>query len=425
MPSKDLGAQNLSDDILPGDFQDASCTSRSDSTKMKVLATFLSVLALCWAQEKDELTVASNNFGLRMFPLLPSSPETNIFFSPCSLLIAMGMAYAGARGETQKELYEHLGYSNAGLAEGQVLDAYARQTRKYQSAQSNTTVDVANAAAIHLRLSLLDDYENALRNAFNADLQKVDFVDGGQAAIDTINKWVKEKTHNKIEALFSEPLDPLTRFVLLNAMYFKGTWKTEFDQKRTEKRPFLNGGVTPAEVDTMVGKIRIRHNSFENLGVDVAELPYRGGDYSMVILLPREKTGVEALKRNLTAAQLETLVDQLVERDVDVSLPRFKMETMYSLKEILQQMGIKKIFEGADLSGITGDKSLEVSAVVQKAVVEVNEEGTEAAVVSGVIGATRVALSPSFNFIVDHPFLFFIRNTHANAVLFAGQVNKL
>ncbi|CAN8033020.1 unnamed protein product [Ixodes persulcatus] len=289
---------------------------------MKVLATFLSVLALCWAQEKDELTVASNNFGLRMFPLLPSSPETNIFFSPCSLLIAMGMAYAGARGETQKELYEHLGYSNAGLAEGQVLDAYARQTRKYQSAQSNTTVDVANAAAIHLRLSLLDDYENALRNAFNADLQKVNFVDGGQAAIDTINKWVKEKTHNKIEALFSEPLDPLTRFVLLNAMYFKGTWKTEFDQKRTEKRPFLNGGVTPAEVDTMVGKIRIRHNSFENLGVDVAELPYRGGDYSMVILLPREKTGVVALKRNLTAAQLETLVDQLVERDVDVSLPR-------------------------------------------------------------------------------------------------------
>lgn len=104
---------------------------------------------------------------------------------------------------------------------------------------------------------------------------------------------------------------------------------------------------------------------------------------------------------------------------------RFKLETMYSLKEILQQMGIKKIFDGADLSGITGDKSLEVSAVVQKAVVEVNEEGTEAAVVSGVIGATRVASFPSFNFIVDHPFLFFIRNTHANAILFAGQVNHL
>ncbi|CAN7936936.1 unnamed protein product [Ixodes hexagonus] len=454
---------------------------------MEVLVPFLSLLALCCAEDDAKLTAASNNFGLRLFPLLPSSPDENVFFSPYSLSIAMGMAYAGARADTEQELYEKLGYANAGLTKEQVLPAFASQTQKHKSAQSNTTVDVANSAALHLRLPLLDEYENALRNTFNAELQKVDFEEAGQAAIDVINHWVKEKTHDKIEKLFSEPLSPLTRFVLLNAIYFKGAWETEFEKRRTEKKPFWNGGVTQAEVDTMFGHIRIRHNSFPDLGVDVAELPYRGGDYSMVILLPQQNTGVEALKTNLTAHQLNTLLDELVERPVDVSLPsletymeryaerllglrpvsdaaiiaensaipvalrlkshasfsffnacfeatglptnftsyRFKLETQYSLKDTLHKMGITRIFDEADLSGITGDTSLRVSDVVQKAVVEVNEEGTVAAVVTGVIGGFRLSLVPNFEFKVDHPFVFFIRNRHTGAILFGGQVNHL
>ncbi|XP_029826754.3 intracellular coagulation inhibitor 2 [Ixodes scapularis] len=393
---------------------------------MKVITAFLSVFVLCSAEDDDKLTVASNDLGMRLLPLLPSSPEENIFFSPYSLSIAMGMAYAGAGGETRQELHENLGYSRAGLPEEQVLDAYARQTQRHLSDPSNTTVDVANTAAIHLGLPLLNEYEAILRNSFNADLQKVDFVENGQGAVDVINSWVKDKTHNKIESLFSEPLDPLTRFVLLNAMYFKGTWKTEFQKRRTGQRSFFNGGVTQAQVDTMIGKIRIRHNSFNDMSVDVAELPYRGGDYSMVILLPQEKTGVEALKMNLTAGILKTILDRLVQRDVTVFLPKFKFESKYSLKEILQNMGIRRIFGGgADLSGISGDTSLHVFDVVQKAVVEVNEEGTEAAVVSAVIGGLRSGSFSGFEFEVDHPFLFFIRDTRSNAILFVGQVNHL
>ncbi|KAG0425638.1 hypothetical protein HPB47_027191 [Ixodes persulcatus] len=393
---------------------------------MKVITAFLSVFVLCSAEDDDKLTVASNDLGMRLLPLLPSSPEENIFFSPYSLSIAMGMAYAGSGGETRQELHENLGYSRAGLPEEQVLEAYARQTQRHLSDPSNTTVDVANTAAIHLALPLLNEYETILRNSFNADLQKVDFVENGQGAVDVINSWVKDKTHNKIESLFSEPLDPLTRFVLLNAMYFKGTWKTEFQKRRTGQRSFFNGGVTEAQVDTMIGKIRVRHNSFNDVGVDVAELPYRGGDYSMVILLPQEKTGVEALKMNLTAGLLKTILDRLVQRDVTVFLPKFKFESQYSLKENLQNMGIRRIFGGgADLSGISGDTSLEVYDVVQKAVVEVNEEGTEAAVVSAVIGGLRSGSFDSFEFRVDHPFLFFIRDTRTNAILFVGQVNHL
>ncbi|CAN7936938.1 unnamed protein product [Ixodes hexagonus] len=289
---------------------------------MKVIVTLLSVVVLCMAEGDDKLTVASNNFGLRLFLLLPSSPEENVFFSPYSLSIAMGMAYAGARTDTQQELYEKLGYANASLSKDQVLAAFASQTQKHQSVQSNTTLDVANGAAIHIRLSLLDEYENVLRNSFNAELQKVDFVDGGQAAIDVINSWVKQKTHNKIDSLFSDPLDPLTRLVLLNAIYFKGTWETQFDKGRTEKKPFFNGGVTQTEVDTMNGKIHIRHNTFDNLGLDVAELSYRGGDYSMVILLPQHYSDLEALKGNLTVDLFKTLVDRMEEREVEVFLPK-------------------------------------------------------------------------------------------------------
>ncbi|CAN7936935.1 unnamed protein product [Ixodes hexagonus] len=392
---------------------------------MKVLAVFLTALAVCWAEDDAKLTAASNDLGFRLFPLLPSSPDKNVFFSPYSLSIAMGMAYAGARAETQDELYEKMGFANAGLSKEQVLPAFASQTQRHESAQSNTTVDVANSAAIDLSLSLLNEYEDILRNNFKAELQKVDFQEAGQAAIDVINHWVKENTHEKIEKLFDEPLSSATRFVLLNAIYFKGAWETEFAKSRTEKRPFLNGGVTEAQVDTMYGHIPIRHKSFPNLGLDVAELPYRGGDYSMVILLPKQNTGVEALKGNLTIDQLRNLLDHLEEREVDVFLPRFKLETKYSLKDILPKLGITRIFDGADLSGISGDTSLKVSDVVQKAVVEVNEEGTVAAVVSGVIGVIRASVVPNYEFRVDHPFFFFIRNRHTREVLFGGQVNHL
>ncbi|CAN7936931.1 unnamed protein product [Ixodes hexagonus] len=393
---------------------------------MRHLVTFLSVLVLSSAGDEDKLTLANNRFCFELLQSLTVTPDANMFFSPYSVSTAMGMVYVGARGETQRELFEGLGYSVTGLAHEQVLAAYGLHTSRLQSSEPNSTLKVANGAAIDERLSIEESYENLLTRSFKADLHKVDFLHGPQATVNLINEWVKEKTNDKIENLFNQQLSRTTRLVLLNAIYFKGAWDRPFPPGLTSKQEFFNRGETRTEVDTMVGSLTVGYHVSDHLQVAVVDLPYVGNDFSMTILLPVEKNGVERLRGNLTADVFQSLVSELRGRHVDVFLPKFKLETKYNLNEPLKILGIRRIFGGGtDLSGINGDTNLVVDFVVHKAVIEVNEEGSEAA---GVTGAGLIPLSagplpPTFR--VDHPFLFFIRNTRAGDILFAGQVNKL
>uniref|UniRef100_A0A4D5RN74 Putative serpin n=1 Tax=Ixodes scapularis TaxID=6945 RepID=A0A4D5RN74_IXOSC len=393
---------------------------------MKTLIVLMCSLVVVWARYENEMRLANNRFAVDLLRGLPSSPEKNIFFSPYSISTAMGMVFAGAEGETRKDLYDGFGYLRSGLKEDWVLQAYADHAKQLQVGQSQSTFDVANAAAIHEHLALLSTYENTLDSTFHAQLLKVDFVNGGPAAVDEINRWVKQKTHGKIDKLFDGALDPLTRLVLLNAIFFKGAWSTKFDESATTKKQFLNGGTTPTQVDTMTNRIRIGYKPFPQCRLEVVELPYAGGNYSMVILLPRGSEGIEGFKHNLTEHLLQDFIGHVEPREVTVSLPKFKLETEYSLKDNLKNLGITEMFSAqADLSGITSDADLTVSDVVHKAVVEVNEEGTEAAAASGVVAVNRLIGVPSLEFNVNQPFLFFIRNTQTQDFLFAGQVNHL
>lgn len=400
-------------------------TAESFQAIMKPLVSLLFLLVCCGAQGNEKLSLANNQFGLQLLNTLPSPPEENVFFSPYSISTAMGMAYAGAKGKTQEELSEQLGYTAAGLSEDDVFNAFSGHTKWLKSMRSNSTLYAANAAVLHDKVGLRYTFQRTLEHAFNADLLKVDFVNERKEAVDRINAWVKDNTNSKIRTLFKRPLESETRLVLLNAIYFKGSWNMGFDRNKTEKKEFLNGGVTPTKVDTMEGSVEIGHRFFRDLQIDVADFPYLGGDYSMTVILPWRNDGVEEIKKNLTLELFQKLVSGLRERKVYVYLPKFKLETEYSLKEPLQNLGIKRIFSAAaDLSGVTNDNDLVVSAVVHKAVVEVNEEGSEAAAVSSVVAVTRLG-SQAFEFNVDHPFLFFIRNTLTNDILFAGQVNNL
>ncbi|CAN8033017.1 unnamed protein product, partial [Ixodes persulcatus] len=354
--------------------------------------------------------------------------KTNILFSPYSVSTAMGMIYVGARGETQRELY-HAAHTKDGADGGdsdRVLQAYADHAEQLQVGQSQSTFDVANAVAIQERLSLLSAYESTLDSTFHAQLLKVDFVNGGQAAINEINRWVKQKTDDKIDKPFDGPLDPDTRLVLLNAIVSKGVWSTKFDKSATTKNKFLNGGTTLTQVDTMTKSIRIGCKPFPTIRLEVAELPYAGGNYNMVILLPRGNEGIEGFKHSLAETYLQDIIGHVEPRKVTVSLPKFKLEAEYSLKDNLNNLGITEMFSAqADLSGITSDADLTVSDVVHKAVVEVNEEGTEAAAATGVVAVNRLSGVPSLEFNVNQPFLFFIRNTQTQDLLFAGQLNHL
>ncbi|XP_029826745.3 intracellular coagulation inhibitor 3 [Ixodes scapularis] len=394
---------------------------------MKYLVTFLAFLALSSAGDEDKVTLANNRFCFELLQSLQGSIDTNIFFSPYSVSTAMAMIYVGARGETQRELFQGLGYSVPGLTHDQLLSAYGPHTSRLQSLQSNTTFKVANAVAIDERLAIEESYENTLTTSFKADLHKVEFLHGPQATLNLINDWVKEKTDGKIMGLFDGQLDRSTRLVLVNAIYFKGSWNRPFDRILTEKREFFNGGETRTEVDTMVGRFEVGYHVSDQLRVVVTDLPYVGHDFSMTVLLPLENDGVERLRRNLTLDLFQSLFSELRGREVDVFLPKFKLDTKNILNEPLKRLGIRKIFGGGtDLSGINGDTDLVVDAVVQKAVVEVNEEGSEAPGATGAgLMPLSAAVSPPPVFRVDHPFLFFIRNTRTRDILFAGQVNKL
>lgn len=396
--------------------------------KLLALTTILAVglmhPSFSLSEKEQKLASANNDFALRLLKILPSNQNENVFFSPYSLSAALGMTYAGARGTTQQEVAQALGYTQAGLTDADVHEAFAHQNNRLQAEAPRVGLEVANSVAVQDGFEILDTYYSALNHSFNAHLFKLDFAHNGQQAVDTINGWVKQATHEKIQKLFEEPLDTDTKLVLLNAVVFKGLWASQFPRELTEKEPFYNGGIERTEVDMMFQRVKTNHAFDESLHAHVVELLYRGDDYSMVILLPSEKSGVEVLKQELTMAKLDAVTPSLTNSTIELYLPKFKLEKQNNLKSNLTNLGLHEIFGNADLSGVSGNTELFVSDVVQRAIVKVDEEGTEAAAATGVTEVNRMGIElPVVK--VDHPFLFFIRNRNTGEIFFAGQVNKL
>lgn len=379
--------------------------------------------AICAAQEERKVTDANNQFGFRLLQEMAASSEVNLFFSPYSVSTALAMAYVGSRGPTQRELHRVLGYSPVALTPDRVPSAHAQHVHLLHQ-PCNSTVRVANAAAIKRNYSVRADYLDTLNQSFNAELWKVNFPD--EASRRNINDWAKNKTEGKIEELIGEPLPENTKLVLLNAIYFKGLWESPFRVRDTSRGSFFNGGTQRVAVDMMHQEVHGGYAYDAQINADVADLPYVGLDYSMTIVLPKEKTGADALRRRLSWRVFQRLLSELHETTLRVALPRFKLEGSYRLKEPLFQLGIEKLFQEqrADLSGISASRDLFVKDVIHKAVVEVDEQGSEAAGATDVL-VVEERFHPTVSFVVNHPFLFFIRNTKTGDVLFAGEVNHL
>ncbi|XP_064482062.1 intracellular coagulation inhibitor 1-like isoform X2 [Ornithodoros turicata] len=373
----------------------------------------------------EKLSVANNHFAVELLKHLDSGK--NIFFSPYSVTTALAMLHAGAKGDTKSELSEGLGFTAAGLDDADVLHAFEHRRHRLQAAQNSTVLDEANSIVTLDGYQPLETYVHDLSSAFDAELRQVDFVNKGGEAVEDINAWVKEKTHGKIEKLLEQELGDDTRLVLLNAIYFKGLWKNRFNENDTLPLPFYNGGVEEINTPTMILTTRLAHASDDVLEADIVELPYEDSAFSLVVVLPKERNGIEALKKDLTAEKLHDALSKAFFKKVTLTLPKFKLEGSYKLKETLRDLGVKSAFGDADLSGINGEKDLLVDNVIHKAVVEVNEEGSEAAGATAVVIVTRLGAEPSYvtSVTVDHPFLFFIRDAKAGDILFLGQVNSL
>jgi len=381
------------------------------------------------APVEDAAKVAEgcNRFAFDLYARLKGA-EGNLFLSPYSISTALTMTYAGARGETADQMAKVLCLPASGE---DVHGAYGALQNDLNAAGAKGAFDlvVANRLWGQKGYGFLPDYLALVEKKYGAGLEQVDFAGATEAARQTINVWIEKQTRDKIKDLLKPGvLDAMTRLVLTNAIYFKGKWAEEFDKKLTRDEDFF---LTPEKkVAAPLMHQKAKFGYFEGDGLQALELPYQGDRLTMVVLLPKRnvppgaKDGLAALETALSAEKLAEWIGQLRRREVQVALPRFKTTAEFSLAETLVAMGMADAFNpnAADFSGMTGTKDLFISAVVHKAFVDVNEEGTEAAAATGVVVGVTSMPEPPPVFRADHPFLFLIRDTKTGAILFLGRI---
>jgi serpin B len=366
------------------------------------------------------LVTGNTEFALALYQALRTKPG-NLFFSPYSISTALAMTYAGARGTTALEMAHALRFR---LPPEALHPAFSQLNARLSDIgqKGHVRLKVANALWPHLAYPFLKPFLALTRHYYDTQITPVDYGDA-EAARGIINAWVEEKTEQKIKNLIPEGvLNALTRLVLVNAIYFKGIWASQFDRNRTDDAPFWVSPHGQVQAPLMQQQTEFRYGEVD--GLQILELPYVGEDLSMILLLPAEIDGLAALEARLTSSNLAKWTQKLWAREVQVFLPRFKMTYSVSLSETLQAMGMVDAFGPADFSGMTGDRCLFISAILHKAFIEVNEEGTEAAAATAVIISKSMPPPPPPIFRADHPFVVLIRENRTGSLLFLGRVTN-
>ncbi len=366
-----------------------------------------------------EVTAAADAFGLDVFKqVVGVEPEANIFLSPLSISIALGMVLNGAQGETREAIIDCLRLSGAELDE--INATYAELMQKLPALDRHVTMEIANSVWYRDGFPINDDFLMLTDSIFDAEVAALDFDD--EAAADIINDWVTDKTHGKIDGIVRPPINRLTMLFLINAVYFYGDWTIQFDSAETRPAPFhLDDGST-TECQLMFMHEDLQY--YETDDLQAVRLPYGDGDFAMLALLPTEAVPVNTLIESLTVDQWRVWLDGLTEVEIDLFMPRFTFDFEITLNEILADMGMGIAFapNAADLTGIADVSDLHISAVRHKAFVDVNESGTEAAAVTSVeVGITSVG--PTHPVVrLDRPFAFIIYERSSGTMLFAGKV---
>ncbi|KAB1261480.1 Leukocyte elastase inhibitor [Camelus dromedarius] len=374
----------------------------------------------------EQLSAANTRFALDLFRTVnESNPAGNIFFSPFSISSALAMIFLGTRGNTSEQMSKALYFKEV----EEIHSRFQSLNADINKRGAAYTLKVANRLFGEKTYDFLPEFLASTQKMYGAELASVDFQQASEDARKAINEWVKGQTEGKIpELLASGVVDSMTKLVLVNAIYFKGNWQEKFATEATHDATFRLNKKDTKTVRMMYQKKKLPLGYIEDLKCRVLELPYQGGDLSMVILLPDniedESTGLRKIEQQLTLEKLRkwTKADSLEHLEVSVHLPRFRLEESYDLTAPLAHLGVQDLFcSKADLSGMSGTRDLFVSKVVHKSFVEVNEEGTEAAAATAGIVAYAM-LMPEENFIADHPFIFFIRHNPSANILFLGRL---
>jgi serpin B len=384
------------------------------------------------ASPEVKSTVDANTaFALDLYQKLKDQPG-NLFFSPYSLSTSLAMTYAGARGDTATEMANVLHFNPAQTNLPSTFAELAARMSRIQR-WNRITLLTANSLWYQRDYSFTEPYLNLVRQFYHADARQVDFVHAPSASADEINAWVGRQTKGRIQgAVNPNQFNDLTRLVLCNTIYFKGNWQYQFKVSDTKPAPFQVTTNETVTVPMMCQKAHFKMVRSNDDSVELLELPYSGTDLSMIILLPQIEwpppdvvnPGLPDLEQKLTADNLRTWLtelDQANPHESWVTMPRFTTSQSFDLVEELRSLGMKSAFDErtANFSGMDGTTNLSISDVIHKAYVQVNESGTEAAAVTVQIVKTRAAAS---SFIVDHPFIFLIRDNGSGSILFVGRI---
>jgi serpin B len=385
------------------------------------------------AADLAQLVGGNSAFALDLYRALVAEGEGNLFYSPHSISLALAMCYAGARGETERQMAEVMHLT---LAQEQLHPAFnyldlelakrgSRSSTGSGGAQGKDgegfRLNIVNATWAQEGYPFLSEYLDMLAENYGAGLRTLDLSKDPEAARATINDWVSEQTEKRIEHLIPQGvINPTTRLVLTNAIYFNAAWANPFDPQRTTDGPFhlLDG----SEIIVPLMQQKASFGYTESEGLQIVELPYDGHELSMVILLPAEGA-LESLEQELDANRINAVLNELGYQEVVLTMPKFKVESDFGLAKTLQTMGMTDAFaSNADLSGIDGSKDLFIQDVVHKAFVDVDEAGTEAAAATAVMIALKAMPQQPVTMTIDRPFVFFIRDIQTGTVLFVGRI---
>ncbi|KAJ8010502.1 hypothetical protein DPEC_G00075760 [Dallia pectoralis] len=404
----------------------------------------------------ESLSLANTNFSVDLFKKITEKDKTgNVFYSPLSVSSALAMVYLGARGNTATQMSEVLCFAKSDRPKGadpgllQKVQKHSHALKSLHFNKANDDVHVGfsklmgelNKEGAPYKLSLanrlygeksykfVETFTSATKKYYHAELEAVDFISHAETARQKINTWVEKRTADKIKDLLPKGIvDDLTRLVLVNAIYFKGSWEKKFTKTSTRDAQFRLNKNQNKEVKMMHQKAKFPLTFIPEASCQILELPYVGNQLSMLIMLPNDieddTTGLEKLEKEMT---YEKFVDwtkpgMMDTVEVQVGLPKFKLEQDLDLGMMLASMGMTDAFDKgkSDFSGMSPNNDLVLSKVIHKAFVEVNEEGTEAAAATAGIMMMRCAMiTPTF--IADHPFLFFIRHNPTQSILFSGR----
>ncbi|MCK4666622.1 serpin family protein [Candidatus Dependentiae bacterium] len=369
----------------------------------------------------EELISGNSQFAIDMFLKITESKKVdeNIFFSPFSISTALGMTYAGARGTTAQEMAKALHFTLSQKDLHPLISDLLAEINKGGDAYSLVTV---NALWGQTGYPFNKEFKDLIKKYYDGGFKEVDFAGAIEKSRKIINDWVEKNTKHKIKDLLHKgDITPLTRLVLTNAIYFKGSWEEEFDKKLTSEEKFYTESKKSIKVD-MMHKIA-KFNYFEGKDFQTVELPYKGDKLSMMIILPTDRDGIKDLEKQFTLKNLNTWRNNLRKEKINLSIPKFTINTRYYMKEYFKKLGMKLAFtNGADLSGIEPQKELYIYKIIHQAFVEVNEEGTEAAAATAVVVNLKSVPRPIPKFTADHPFIFLIIYKPNNSILFLGEV---